>query len=188
MFGGVKDFCPNFPKLARKIFGPLFMLIFSQDDRFCDNLQRWLFMWFSTGCVPLFSNQIKLSAIFACIFREFAQNFTDVAKVFTDFTSLFRDFDRIFTKSKLLGLFKFFWFTRGVCFAFIFMTSSPIQPANIVAQSFIGFWAKIRVFRAPDRVSSVSGSKVMSKIFKKLQEAPRGLAEISVINILSFLP
>jgi len=27
----------------------------------------------------------------------------------------------------------------GVCFAFIFMTSSPIQRANIVAQSFIGF-------------------------------------------------
>jgi len=27
----------------------------------------------------------------------------------------------------------------GVCFAFIFMTSSPIQQANIVSQSFIGF-------------------------------------------------
>jgi len=28
----------------------------------------------------------------------------------------------------------------------------------------------------------------MSKIFKKLQKAPRGLTEISLINILSFLP
>jgi len=27
----------------------------------------------------------------------------------------------------------------GVCFAFIFMTSPPIQSADIVAQSFIGF-------------------------------------------------
>jgi len=26
----------------------------------------------------------------------------------------------------------------GVCFAFIFMMSSPIQRANIVAQTFIG--------------------------------------------------
>jgi len=27
----------------------------------------------------------------------------------------------------------------GVCFAFIFMMSSPIQRTSIVAQSFIGF-------------------------------------------------
>jgi len=44
------------------------------------------------------------------------------------------------------------------------------------------------VFRALAQVSSIFGSKVMLKIFKKLQEAPRGLTWISLINILPFLP
>ena len=32
IFGGVKDFCPIFPKLARKIIGPLFVRTFSHAD------------------------------------------------------------------------------------------------------------------------------------------------------------
>jgi len=54
------------------------------------------------------------------------------------------------------------------------MTSLLIQPANIVAQSFIGFQATVRVFRALDRVASISGSKVMPKKFQIFQEFPRG--------------
>jgi len=43
----------------------------------------------------------------------------------------------------------------------IFLCCYPrIQRAVIVAQSFIGSWSRIRVFRALDRLSSISGSKV----------------------------
>jgi len=48
-----KKFCPNFPKIARKNFGPLL----------CD---------FHVTLGAIFSNQSKLGAIFARIFMEFA--------------------------------------------------------------------------------------------------------------------
>jgi len=70
-----------------------------------------------------------------------------------------------------------------VCFAFIFMTSSPIQRANIVAQNFIGFQAKIQVFRVLDRVSSASGSKVMLKKFQIFSGIPN---EYSIIFAITF--
>jgi len=44
---------------------------------------------------------------------------------------------------------------------------------NVVARSIFGFQAKIRIFRALDQVSSVSGSKVMPKIFQICQEFPK---------------
>ena len=80
--------------------------------------------------------------------------------------------------------------TRHV-FWLILWRHHPIQRANILARNIFGFYARIRVFRALDWVSSVCGSKVMPKIFQIWQETPRGLAGISgisPINILSFLP
>ena len=44
MVGGAKDFCPNFPKLARKIFEPVFVLIFSHADHSLDDIQKEVFM------------------------------------------------------------------------------------------------------------------------------------------------
>ena len=61
----------------------------------------------------------------------------------------------------------------GVCFLVIFMTSSSDPRPNILVRSFFGFLTRIRVFGALDRVSSVSGSKVMPKKFQIFQEFPR---------------
>ena len=62
---GCEGFLPEFPQLARKIFGPLFV----HEDHILDDLKK----------------SVILGAIFAFIFREFAQIFRDFAKVFTDF-------------------------------------------------------------------------------------------------------
>ena len=40
IFGGAKDFCPNFPKLVRKTFGPLFVQMFSHEDCCWDDLKK----------------------------------------------------------------------------------------------------------------------------------------------------
>ena len=73
--------------------------------------QKKVFMWFCRRWASFFSNQTTLGAIFARIFREFAQIcryfakvFTDFAQIFTGFVRMFRDFARIFSKSKLLGV------------------------------------------------------------------------------------
>jgi len=73
IFGGAKDFCQNCPKLAKKKFGPLFVRIFSHDDRFWDDLQK------KPLCVILH----QLCAIFARIFRDFAKIFTDFCQITT---------------------------------------------------------------------------------------------------------
>jgi len=59
----------------------------------------------------VFSNQSRLGAIFASIFREFAFIYKDFVKVFTDFPQIstdivpiLRDLAQIFTRSKLLGV------------------------------------------------------------------------------------
>jgi len=80
MFGGAKNFCPNFPKLA--IFGSLSV----HEDGISDDFQKrssFDFVW-----VTFFSNQSTLSTIFAHISMDFAQ--------------IIRDFVWISTKSKLL--------------------------------------------------------------------------------------
>jgi len=69
----------------------------------------------------------------------------------------------------------------GVCFLVNYMTSSFDPRANIVARSIFGFQAKIRVFRALDQVSSVSGWKVMPKIFQICQELPRAFRGFSIL-------
>ena len=57
---GAKDFCPNFPKLYRKIFRSLIVRIFSHEDRFWDDLQKKV-LHVILGTV--FSNQSTLGAI-----------------------------------------------------------------------------------------------------------------------------
>jgi len=48
-------------------------------------------------------------------------------------------------------------------FLLIIWRHHPIPRANILARSLVGFYGRIRVFRALDWVSSVSGSKVRPK-------------------------
>jgi len=62
-------------------------------------------------------------------------------------------------------------------FSFLFMTSSLILRSNIVAQSFVGFQARIRVLRALDRVSSASVSKMMPKNSKYFRNFLWGLGD-----------
>jgi len=85
IFGGSKEFCPNFRKLAQKNFGPLFVRIFSHDDRFWDDLQK------------------RSSCDSAHVGRHFFQIKTRCEAV-SRFPWIFRDFSWTFTKSKLLGV------------------------------------------------------------------------------------
>jgi len=66
MFGGAKEFCPDVPKLARKIL----------------DLQKNKKLFMSIR-VPLLSNQSMLVAIFAPIFKEFWKVLRDFARIFT---------------------------------------------------------------------------------------------------------
>jgi len=89
IFGGAKDFCPNFPKLPRKNFGLLFVQLFSHADLFGDHPQTRS----SCNSANVERHCLKSNHVghnFACIFKEFAQ--------------IFCDFARIFTKSNLLGV------------------------------------------------------------------------------------
>jgi len=61
----------------------------------------------------------------------------------------------------------------GVCFLVIFMTSSSDLTRQYFGLDFVGFYAKIRVFRALDRVTSVFGSNVTPKKFQLFLEFPR---------------
>ena len=90
---GCKGFSPEFPKHARKNFGPLFVRIFSISD----DLGFWVpFSQIKAHWAPFLSNQSQLSTIFDRIFIEFAQIFKDFAKVFTDFGQICTDIARIF--------------------------------------------------------------------------------------------
>ena len=102
IFGGVKDFCPNFPKLARNIFGSLFVRIFSHEEHIGRQFPKAKHVW-----RHLFSNQKTLDAIFARIFKElprFSGILRRFSQIFARFPWIFMDFARIFTKSKLLGV------------------------------------------------------------------------------------
>jgi len=52
-----------------------------------------------------------------------------------------------------------------------------------VAKNFIVIYAIVRVFRELDRFSSLSGAKIMAKKKQNICIFPRGLAEISLINM-----
>jgi len=86
IFGGAKDFCPNSPKLVRKL---------SKKSDFQKKALHVIL-----GAILL--NQTMLGAIFDHIFREFAQIFRDFVKIFRDFARILKDFARIFTKSNFL--------------------------------------------------------------------------------------
>ena len=103
-FGGAKNFCPNFPKLARKIFGPLFVRIFSHEDRIgrhffkSKHVGRHIFQ--NKICRGLFLNQKTLGA-FLRVFSKSLPRFSGILRRFSHNLPRFR---RIFTKSKLLGV------------------------------------------------------------------------------------
>ena len=89
-----KDFGRNFPKLARKNFGPLFVRTFSQAGL----LLGWSPKKGLHVILP------TLGAIFAQIFRNFAKVFTDFTQDYRDFARNLKKFTRIFNISKLLGV------------------------------------------------------------------------------------
>jgi len=91
IFGGAKDFSPNFRKLARKIFERLCLQVFSHknhEDLFLVWSPNKGFHVVSANVGCRFWNQTTLGPIFDQIFSDFAQ--------------IFRDFAHIFDKSKLL--------------------------------------------------------------------------------------
>jgi len=106
IFGGAKDFFPNFLKFARKNFGPLFVRIFLMKTVF--GIKK-VFMWFCTRWGPIFSSQSTLDAIFA-VFSESLPRFSGVLPRFSQILPrflrilpIFRNFARIFTTSNFLG-------------------------------------------------------------------------------------
>ena len=94
-----KDFCLNFPKLARNVLVRLLPTNFIMKTFFgigmTSNIK--VFMCFVQTLGAIFWSQTAFGAIFAQIFRYFAWNFRDFAQIFRNFT-------RIFDKSKLLGV------------------------------------------------------------------------------------
>jgi len=91
IFGGAKDFCPNFPKLPKKLSCNI-----CRPFSWCD-LQKWSALVFLQTLGAIFRSQTTLGAIFAQIFSDFV-------RIFRDFVQIFRDFARIFDKSKILGV------------------------------------------------------------------------------------
>jgi len=100
IFGGAKNFCPNFPKLARNNFGPLVVGIISHDDCFRDDLQKKVFMFIlhTSGTIS-----VHIFREFVQIFRYFAKVFTDFAQISADFARIFRDFPGFSTNQNFWG-------------------------------------------------------------------------------------
>jgi len=88
-FGGAKDFCPNFLKLARKNFGLILVRIFSHEDRF-SNEKNFHVILHTLG--TNFFKPKHVGRHFCRIFRVFAQIFRGFAKVFTEFAQISADF------------------------------------------------------------------------------------------------
>ena len=89
IFGGAKDFCPDFLKLARKNFGPLFVRIFSHEDRFWNKKGFHVIQHTLGGAI--FLNQSTLDAIFA-VFSECLPRFSGVLPRFSQISADFADF------------------------------------------------------------------------------------------------
>jgi len=99
-FEGAKDFCSNFPKLARKMFGPLFVRTFSQ---------AYILLGWPPEKTGIHVILQALGAIFFIsnhIWRHFCPDFQVFGKGSKDFVQISTNFARIFTKSKnkLLGV------------------------------------------------------------------------------------
>ena len=70
IFRDAKDFCPNFPKLSRKVFVRLSRQIFSHkdhEDLFWYDVQKRLSCVFLQTLGAIFENKATLDAIFARI-------------------------------------------------------------------------------------------------------------------------
>jgi len=64
-----------------------------------------------------------------------------------------------------------------VCFTFLFMTLSPIQWADIVAQSFIGFYVKYESLEPLINLLAFLVQKLCQK-FQTHEEFPRGFLQL----------
>ena len=81
---GFEEFFPEFPQTSRKVFVLLFSLKKKIIKTFIEMTSKEkVLMWFCKRWEPFFTNQTRLGAIFARIFRDFVQ---------------------LFNKSKLLGV------------------------------------------------------------------------------------
>ena len=87
-FWGAKDFCPNFPKLAWKVFLGLLPIHFvPQRTRrlFLLLPPKKVFMCFSENVRRHFFKSNTLGGICARIFRDFAHIFKDFSRILRDF-------------------------------------------------------------------------------------------------------
>jgi len=95
-FGGAKDICPNFPKLARKLLGQLLCVAWRPNFGWpTKNVFMWLWAPFS---------QIEARWAPFVHFWGVCPDFQGFCKGFHRFCPDFPWFCRIFTKSKLLGV------------------------------------------------------------------------------------
>ena len=81
------------------------------------------------------------------------------------------------------GLGIFSWWLQDGDRLFFGWCHRLIQWADFFAQNFFGFWAPKWAFGVLDRLSSISGSKVMAKKFQIFQECYRTSVGISLINL-----
>jgi len=94
IFKGAKDFSPNLPKLARKNFGPLFVRIFSHEDRFWDDIQKTVSMWFCTCQAHFF--QIKARWMpFLLVFLGTLPIFSEIFRMFQRFSQIMPRFPQV---------------------------------------------------------------------------------------------
>jgi len=97
---GAKDFCPDFPNLARKTSGPLFVRTFLKQNFFRDDLQKKRSSYDSADVVHHFSKTNHVGRHFC----PDIEDFRCFAQISMDFARISMDFARIFTKLKLLGV------------------------------------------------------------------------------------
>jgi len=104
IFGGAKDFCPNFPNFSGNSLRECFVPhgswtpsygITSKKSSPCDST-RW---------VPVFQNQTTLGAIFARVFKWFAEIFSYFANIFKNFAQIFTECARIFRNFRQIKTF-----------------------------------------------------------------------------------
>ena len=89
IFGGAKDFCPNFLKLARKYLDHFLCEYFLMKTVF--GMKKIFHVILHTLGATFFKPK-HAGHHFCGICREFAQSFRGFAKVFTDFAQISADF------------------------------------------------------------------------------------------------
>jgi len=104
-FGGTKDFCSSFPKLARNVFVRLLQTLSHKDHEylFLVWLPKKVFIFFANGgCHFLKTN--KVGRHFLPGFQEFCPDFRGFYPDFHGFCPYYQGFVLIFDKSKHLGV------------------------------------------------------------------------------------